>query len=473
MKILSSCRLTLIVGVNLLMLGCYAQKKEKVTQQPNIILLMADDLGYGDVGFNGNDIIITPNLDEMANAGVKFENFYAAAPLCSPTRASVLTGRSAFRQGIFAAHTGAMRPAEKTIAEVLKKEGYKTGFFGKWHLGWIEPDKVESRGSYSPPWHHGYEETFATKSAVPTWNPTKTPEGWTSWGSTDDGSWGGSIYIENGKPVTENLEGDDSRIIMDRAIPFIEKSIENDDPFFATIWFHTPHEPVVAGPEYLAKYPDLPLGKKHYYGCITAMDDQIGRLRAFLKNKNIEDNTIIFFCSDNGPADPLARKGIASSGPFTGHKHQMWEGGLRVPALALWPNHIKEGIVSDYQASTSDYFPTILDILNIEKNKKTPLDGESFNSTLKGESQIRKIPFASGYQRLYKNTELYAYIDGQYKICIPEVGDEMMLFDIKNDPAETKNLALEKPELFEKMKQGLEEVKQSWTQSREGKDYQW
>ena len=272
---------------------CFAQQ-DSISSKPNIILIMADDLGYGDVGFNGNTKVITPNLDGMSEAGLKFTNFYAAAPLCSPTRASVLTGRSPFRQGIFAAHTAGMRPAETTIAEVLKKADYATGFFGKWHLGWLEPDKVESRGMYSPPWHHGFDETFATKSAVPTWNPTKTPERWNSWGSMDDGSWGGSIYVHNGAPVTDNLEGDDSRIIMDRAIPFIEKSIEKNKPFFATIWFHTPHEPVVAGPEYLKKYPDLPIGQQHYYGAITAMDDQIGRLNTFLKQHNIEDNTIIF-----------------------------------------------------------------------------------------------------------------------------------------------------------------------------------
>ena len=341
-------------------------------------------------------------------------------------------------------------------------------------MGWLEPDKVESRGVYAPPWHHGYDETFATKSAVPTWNPTKTPKGWTSWGAEEDGSWGGSIYIENGKPVSDNLEGDDSRIIMDRAIPFMEESIAKNKPFLATVWFHTPHEPVVAGPEYLAKYPNLPLGKQHYYGAITAMDDQMGRLKAFLKDKQVDENTIILFCSDNGPADPLAKKGIASAGAFRGHKHQMWEGGLRVPSFALWPNHFVSGLTTNYQSSTVDYLPTILDVLGIKPNKKIPLDGVSLKSVLMG-NQVgeRNIPIASGYQRLYKDTELYALIDGQYKICIPEVGKEMMLFDLKKDPGESNDLALKKPELLKKMKADLEGIKESWRLSREGKDYQW
>lgn len=465
-------KLMALVGVHLIMLQSFAQPKNRT--KPNVILIMADDLGYGDVGFTGNKKIITPHLDNMSKSGLTLTNFYAAAPLCSPTRASVLTGRSPFRQGIFAAHTGGMRPAEKTIPEFLKKEGYKTGFFGKWHLGWLEPDKVESRGVYSPPWHHGYDETFGTKSAVPTWNPTKTPKGWKSWGAQDDGSWGGSIYIQNGTPVADNLEGDDSRIIMDRAIPFIEQAIAKEVPFFATIWFHTPHEPVVAGPEYLAKYPDLPPAQKHYYGAITAMDEQIGRLTYFLKEKNIDDHTIIFFCSDNGPADPLAKKGIASAGPFKGHKHQLWEGGLRVPSIMLWPGHIKAGQVSNYQSTTNDYLPTILDLLQIPVSKKVPLDGVSLKSLiLNGSSNKRTRPIASGYQRLYNGTELYALIKGPYKICIPQVGKDMMLFNLKNDPGESHNLALEKPERLKEMVIELEKIKKSWKDSREGKDYRW
>ncbi|WP_372649173.1 sulfatase [Draconibacterium sp.] len=442
-------------------------------QKTNVIMLMADDLGWGDVGFNGNEKIITPHLDNMAEAGIRFTNFYAAAPLCSPTRASCLTGRAPFRQGIFAAHTGAMRHAETTIAEVLKKKGYATGFFGKWHLGWVEADKLESRGHYSPPWHHGFEEVFATKSAVPTWDPTVYPDNWSGFGKGENGKWGGSIYVHNGVPETENLDGDDSRIIMDRAIPFIEKSINEEKPFLATIWFHTPHEPVVAGPEYLAKYPGLPEEQKHLYGCITAMDEQIGRLKAFLKEKGVAENTILLFCSDNGPADPQAKAGIASAGPFRGHKHQMWEGGLRVPSVIEWPGNIEAGQTSDFTACTSDYFPTILEMLNIPVPDKVPLDGISILPVLRGKEMERTIPFAAGFLRHYRDIETYAFIDGQYKICIPDKGDEMMLFDLEADPEESNDLAQEKPELFEKLKAGLEKVKASWTLSREGYDYQW
>mgnify|MGYP006287065557 FL=1 len=441
---------------------------------PNIILMMADDLGYGDVGFNGNENIITPHLDEMAASGMVFDHFYAAAPLCSPTRASCLTGRSPFRQGIFAAHTGGMRISETTLAEILEDEGYSTGFFGKWHIGWVEPEEVQTRGFYSPPWQHGYHEVFATRSAVPTWNPTQTPPNWNGFGAREDGSWGGSVYVQNGQRVKDNLEGDDSRIIMDRVLPFIEEASDANQPFFATVWFHTPHEPVYAGPEYLKMYPDLPEKQKHLYGCITAMDEQIGRLRRSLREQGIAKNTIIFFCSDNGPADPLAKKGIASAGPFRGHKHQLWEGGIRVPSLIEWPGKIKTASVSSFQAGTVDYLPTILDILGISMRKKVPIDGVSLLPAIEGNEEQRSVPLAFGYQRLYKDIEIYAFIQGNYKICIPEEdASEMMLFNLEQDPAETENLAGSEPELLRKMETELEEIKASWRLSREGADYTW
>ena len=145
---------------------------------PNVILLMSDDQGWGDVGFNGNERIITPNLDTMAAEGVKFNRFYAVSPLCSPTRGSCLTGRYPFRFGVLAAHTGGMRVGEFTIAEMLKKKGYRTGFFGKWHLGWVREEDGGARGFFSPPGQHGFDDWFATTSAVPTWDPGVTPKGW-------------------------------------------------------------------------------------------------------------------------------------------------------------------------------------------------------------------------------------------------------------------------------------------------------
>lgn len=447
-------------------------KDSDKSDAPNIIMLMADDLGWGDVGFNGNEKIITPYLDQMSESGIRFTQFYAAAPLCSPSRAACLTGRNPFRQGIYAAHTGGLRTAETTIAEILQKAGYATGIFGKWHLGWIEPDQIETRGHYSPPWHHGYEESFVTKSAVPTWNPTKTPPGWKGFGSEEDNSWGGSRYLHNGVVVTENLDGDDSRVIMDRAIPFIEKSIENNKPFYATIWFHTPHEPVVAGPEYLAKYPGLPEEQQHLYGCITAMDEQIGRLMAYLEENNLAENTIIFFTSDNGPSGPITRRGIASAGPYKGTKHEVWEGGIRVPSLMQWKGHL-ESSVCNVALGAVDYLPTIVDILGLPKVKKGPIDGRSFMPVVNGEKTQRENSLAFGYKRLYNETEMYSFIDGDYKIVIPKMGGESYLFNIEIDSCEQHDLSASHASLKISMLQKLDAVIDSWQDSDDGKDYVW
>ena len=328
------------------------------TAFPNVILLMSDDQGWGDVGFNGNEKIHTPHLDAMAAEGVRFNRFYASAPLCSPTRGGCLTGRYPFRFGVLAAHTGGMRVGEITIAEMLKSKGYRTGFFGKWHLGWVKESDAGSRGFYSPPSQHGFDTHFATTSAVPTWDPTMTPGNWSGWGSKPGEPWkGGTPYVRDGIEVARNMAGDDSRIIMDRVIPFIEENREQ--PFFATVWFHAPHEPVVAGAEYRKRYAKYGTARQNLYGCITAMDEQIGRLRTRLDELGLSKSTVVFFCSDNGPADKLTRKGVASAGPFRGHKHTMYEGGLLVPACAVWPGVIPAGTTTDVRCSTLDYFPTI------------------------------------------------------------------------------------------------------------------
>lgn len=201
------------------------------TDPPNIILIMADDLGWGDVGFNGNKVIKTPALDAMAKNGMVFNRFYAAAPVCSPTRGSCLTGRHPFRYGIFHANTGKMEAEELTLAEYLKEKGYSTGHFGKWHLGTLTNDIIDAnRGGrnpehYSPPWDNGFDVCFSTESKVPTWDPMITPDSTAEdIGTRTPGTHFGTYYWSGpGEKVSDNLEGDDSRIIMDRVIPYIEQ----------------------------------------------------------------------------------------------------------------------------------------------------------------------------------------------------------------------------------------------------------
>lgn len=443
---------------------------------PNVIMIMSDDQGWGDVGFNGHPDLKTPNLDAMAANGIIFERFYAASPLCSPTRASCLTGRVPFRTGILAAHTAGMRVGEITIAEALQEQGYRTGFFGKWHIGWVYPDDLGSRGFYSPPWHHGFEEVFATTSAVPTWDPTITPEGWNSWGNKEGEPWkDGTAYVHNGKTVTENLEGDDSRIIMDRVIPFIEE--QKDGPFFATVWFHAPHEPVVAGPEYRAMYAEFTDAQQHYYGCITAMDEQIGRLRDKLRELGIEKNTVVFFCSDNGPARPQVRAGAATAGPFKGTKHTMYEGGLLVPACAEWPGTIEPGQTTDQRCGTVDFFPTVANIAGyaFSNSDDRPIDGADLMPVTRGETIDRPNELFFGYRRSVRGINGMALIAGDYKIVreSEEENPRTRLYNISIDPFEENDLAEQELEKLMQMLELMAEHDQAYQRSRDGADYRY
>ena len=304
---------------------------------------MCDDLGWGDVGFNGNKIIRTPHLDAMAKAGLKFNRFYAAAPVCSPTLGSCITGRHPYRYGIPFANSGHMKPEELTLAELLKKQGYTTGHFGKWHLGTLtktvkDANRGGPRGSkhFSPPQANGFDVCFSTESKVPTWDPLLRPKGnnsskwWDPVSAAGEAKpYGTAYWNERGESVTGNTRGDDSRVIMDRAIPFIRGAARRGQPFFGIVWFHAPHLPVVAGPRHTAMYAGHAKYAQHYYGCITALDEQIGRLRAELRALGVADDTVLFFCSDNGP------EGQASSAPGTaanlsGRKRSLLEGGILV-----------------------------------------------------------------------------------------------------------------------------------------------
>ena len=286
----------------------YHRTLKKIQATPtNFILCMTDDLGWGDPGYNGNQIIKTPNLDDMASGGLVFNRFYSSSPVCSPTRGSCLTGRHPYRYGIFGANTGHLPKEEITLAGILKGKGYRTGHFGKWHLGTLTKSIKDSiRGGkdeekhYAPPWEHGFEVCFSTEAKVPTYDPMLTPIGWQ--GNTDPNKEFGTYYWnKKGDIVTENLNGDDSRIIMDRAIPFIKESVEQNQPFFMVIWFHTPHLPVLADSVTKLLYYEFNDEEQNYYGCITAMDKQMGRLRASLKELGVGENTMVLFNSDNGP----------------------------------------------------------------------------------------------------------------------------------------------------------------------------
>lgn len=447
----------------------------------NVILLMSDDQGWGDVAYNGNKIIHTPSLDKMAKEGIKLDRFYAAAPVCSPTRGSVLTGRHPFRYGIEWAGVGHMPRNEVTIAEVLADNGYQTGHFGKWHVGQLSktikqgyfPGDLAEPKHYSPPWENGFHESFSTESMMPTYNPYYYQGGDhgtkeyrhlqsepTALGQKTGGfRWRDHYWTGPGKMVDDWLAGDDSKIVMDKAVNFIDRKVENEEPFLAVIWFHTPHTPLVASNEDRALYAKHPIKAQHFYGAVTAMDRQIGRLRKHLKSLNISDNTIVWFKSDNGPS---YIHNFNSSGPFSGKKAELKEGGIRVPSLIEWPNKLTGGQTITAPMSTMDVYPTILAALNIEQPTNQPkLDGENVFPILSNKTNKRHhaIPFQSpmrGVKYDADNSRLqYALSGEQYKIFSSDNGKIWELFDIINDKEEQINIASKHPDIVKQMKTEL------------------
>ena len=452
---------------------------------PNVILCMTDDQGWGDTGYNGHPRLKTPTLDEMSRTGLRFDRFYSGAPVCSPTRGSCLTGRHPYRYGIYFANVGHMPKEEVTLAEVLKARGYTTGHFGKWHLGTLTKTVADAnRGGpkgaahYSPPWDNGFDVCFSTESKVPTCDPMKKP-------GTDQ-PYGTHYWTGPEQMVTEGLDGDDSRIIMDRVVPFLRRAVKAGTNFFAVVWFHAPHLPVVAGPEHRKPYADLPEEAQHYLGCITAMDQQIGRLRKELRDLGVARDTMLWFCSDNGPEGPRQTPTNGSAGGLRGRKRSLFEGGIRVPGLLEWPAKVSGPRVVKTPCSTEDYFPTVLAALGIERKKGEivdPLDGVNLMPLIDGEMTERPRPLGR------ESSGQLVLIDNRYKLIRASGGGQRkkgkgkgdadtakqqpswMLFDLLEDPAEKTDLAAAKPDIVAAMSKTLLQWQSSCKRSLKGTDY--
>ncbi len=431
----------------------------RASDRPNVILLMADDLGWGDPGFQGNEELRTPQLDAMAAAGMKFTRFYAAAPVCSPTRGSAITGRHPYRYGIRGANSGHLPEGEIHLAAVLHERGYRTGHFGKWHLGTLTREVKDSNrggprgvGHYAPPWDRSFDVCFSTEAKVPTWDPMIDPK--------TGGPYGTAYWTGEETRATDNLEGDDSRVIMNRVIPFVREAAAADQPFFAIVWFHTPHLPVIAGPDHLAMYEGLPEKLRHYCGAVTAMDEQIGRLRAELREQGIAHDTMLFFCSDNGPEGKEQDPG--STGGLRGRKRSLHEGGIRVPAVWEWPRRIEGGATTDHASVTSDYLPTVFDALGLPLPGDRAIDGTSLLPLVRDPSRERACGIA------FESRNQVALIEQRWKLIRtnkPPADDPragFALFDLVADPAESLDLAAEHPEVVERMTSELE----AWRDSR-------
>lgn len=429
--------------------------------RPNVILVMADDLGWADLGCQGHPDLRTPHLDQLAKDGIRFTRFHAAAPVCSPTRASCLTGRHPYRAGIPGANSGHLREDEATLQQMLKQNGYRTGHFGKWHLGTLTKTVRESnRGGprgvkhFAPPWLRGFDVCFSTEAKVPTFDPMKNPK---------NGKPYGTHYWDHaGKMITDNLDGDDSRVIMDRVLPFVRESAAKQQPFFAVVWFHAPHLPILASAEDRKPYAKFDENTQNYYGCVTALDREVGRMRDTLAELQMTDDTIIWFCSDNGP-EGRAGKAPGSAGKLRGRKRSLYEGGTRVPGLLAWPAKLPKGLVVDTLACTSDFLPTIADWLSLELPERD-LDGLNL-APLLGQTTTGKQPRrnkAIGFESARLATwttdrfKLVASLQRKGAKGLP-AAKTLQLFDLLEDPSETTDIAGNHPEEVAKLSAQLTE----------------
>lgn len=439
----------------------------------NYILVMCDDLGYGDLGFNGSKIIKTPNLDNLASEGAVLSNFYSGAPVCSPTRATCLTGRHCYRLGVFYANVGNLPKEEITIQQLMKQNGYKTGHFGKWHLGTLSKTIKDGRRGgeqnpelYSPPWERDFDECFSTEVAVPLYNPYENQP------------FVSKYWTGEGVCVEDNVSGDDSKVIMDRALPFIEKSVKEETPFFTVIWFHAPHAPVLASPEHRAMYKEFPENMQHYFGCVTAMDEQVGRLNAKLKELNIDDNTAIFFCSDNGPEGTGEHITLScgSTGGLKGRKRSLFNGGINVPCIIKWNKYVEAGAKFNFLGSTLDYLPTILADSGIEYPDNRPVDGTNIIGLLKGEEtkRIKSIPFRSmDSKEAMFGSPTFGLVNDDFKVlCNPNEDDsEDLMYNTFIDRREEYDVKCMHKEKFDAYKKEILEIAESFEKSHNGGDY--
>jgi len=495
-----------IAVVSGMLSGLQSRPLAAAESHPNIVLMMGDDHGWEETGYNGHPHVKTPVLDEMAASGFRFDRFYAAHPSCSPTRASFLTGRHPNRMGTFAPGWS-MRPEEITIAHVLQQAGYQCGHFGKWHVGAVK------RGSPVNPGAMGFH----------------------TWVSHDNFFELNPSLSRNGGPP-EVFQGESSDVVIDQAIHFVDQASANGKPFFAVVWFGSPHEPYSGLPADLALYDDLP-GRytrsvkltsnetggpttrpqgevlRERYAEITAMDRAIGRFRKHLAAVNQRENTLLFYCGDNGTSADAAL-----GTPHRGVKSQVYEGGILVPGLVEWPAKIPQPRSTTVRAFTSDLLPTVCALAGASLPNR-PLDGVNLSGALDGSMTERAgslcfweynparllstkpepyidaalqegttplVKLMNGRAtRNFTNfrqpdivetdyTGPRAIIDGDHKLVIHDLktgAARTELFDLKSDPGEKTNLLDQQPRVAETLNSKLRLWQDSVLHSLTGADY--
>ena len=419
----------------------------------NVILVMADDQGWGQTGYYNHPILKTPHLDRMAKNGLRFDRFYAGGPVCSPTRATVLTGRTHDRTGVLD-HGYPLRKQEKTLSEAMRKKGYATAHFGKWHLNGLRgPGVPIIKNDTHGPGGFGFDYWLSVTNFFDL-NP---------------------VMSRNGS--FENFSGDSSEIIVNEALEFITQKSRSNIPFFVVIWYGTPHSPWMTLDKDKVPFENLNEQSMNHYGELVAMDRSIGTLRAGLKKLNINQETLVWFTSDNGG---LPRINPSTTGGLRDFKGSLYEGGIRVPAIIEFPKMIKPR-VTNYTASAADIFPTIADVCDLPDNSMlTPQDGISLTPLFKKELINRKRPI------VFHSRGRSALISNNHKILsFPKKGKKdsntYELYDLNKDPSESTNLLKDNHSknsgsktseaLAEKMISLLKASNESIEKSMNGEDY--
>ena len=431
-------------------LGSIHAAEEAPKQKPNIIIFLADDLGYGDLGCYGHPIIQTPNLDAFAKQGTRFTQFYAASAVCSPSRSAILTGRTPYRNGVFTWIPEGLeihlRASEIALPKLLKESGYTTCHVGKWHL-----NGHFNKPTQPQPNDHGYDWWLATQNnAAPSHeNPTN--------------------FVRNGQPVGK-LEGYSAPLIVDEATDWLKQHRDKSKPFLLSVWTHEPHYPIKASPEFKAKYPDLTddLQREHHAN-VTQLDHAFGKLMRTLDELKLTDNTVVIFTSDNGPeGDGIKSPGRGSTGGLRARKRAVYEGGIRVPGIVRWPGETKPGTTSDVPVIGSDIFVTAVAIAGAKLPADRVLDGGNFLSAIKSGNVERsrplywRCPIAPGPLKM-------AMRIGDWKILADPKLAQFELYNLKTDPQEKTELSAAQPAKLAEMKTAL--IKLNTEIEAEGPDW--
>lgn len=419
--------------------------------RPNILVVLCDDLGYGDLHCFGDKTLHTPNLDAFAAEGLRLTSCYAAHANCSPSRTGLMTGRSPTRVGVrnwipqdSPVH---VRRSEITVATLLKRAGYTTCHSGKWHM-----NGEFNQPSQPQPGDHGYDHWFSTQNnALPN---HRNPDN----------------FVRNGQEVGK-LAGYSAHLVVDEAIRWLGAR-DQAKPFFLYVCFHEPHEPISSDSKYAKLYPSDDPSYSAHHGNITQMDDAFGRLMRALDERSLHDNTFVIFTSDNGPAiTPMHPHG--SAGPLRDKKGALYEGGIRVPGIVRWPGKTKPGSVSDEPICGVDFLPTACALAGIEPPRDRPLDGANFLPILDDKPVARRTPLYWHFNGATSDVKV-ALRAGDWKILatldkkpsrrgndITEEDERLFkeaelatfsLYNLRNDLGEKNDLATSEPAKLAELK---------------------